>query len=161
MHDIIHKKENENLPRHMLHQAHDLRGLWNYFFDFGGQTADSLQPKIDVSDETDAVLVTVEIPGIHQENLDLKISEDGYLTVSGEKRQCKEADSKNSYFSEISYGTFKRTIPLPLDLDYNMAKADYDNGVLNVHIPKLKQEKQKYKKIDIKKKEKTAEQLQS
>lgn len=159
MHEMIHK--NDNQPRHLLHQTHDLRGLWNYFFDFGGQTADSLQPKIDVTDEKDAVLVTAEIPGINQDNLDLKISEDGYLTISGEKRQCKESDAKNSYFSEISYGMFKRTIPLPFDLDYNMANADYDNGVLSVHIPKLKEEKQKYKKIDVKKKENKNENLQS
>ena len=161
MHEMVQKKEDNNLPKHALHQTHDLRSLWNYFFDFGGETVDNLQPKIDVTDGKDSVMVTAEIPGIRQENLDLKISEDGYLTISGEKEQHKETSHKNSYFSEISYGSFKRTIPLPFDLDYNMADADYDNGVLCVRIPKLKEEKQKYKKINVKKKETNTQNLQA
>ena len=152
MREIIEKKEDENMMPHTLHQPHDLRSLWNYFFDFGSQSVDHLQPKIDVTDEKDAVTVTAEIPGIKEDNLDLKISEDGYLTISGKKEHTEETSSKNSYFKEISYGSFKRTIPLPFDLDYNMADADYENGVLSVHIPKLKEEKQKYKKINVKKK---------
>lgn len=152
MHEMMHKKEDQTPLAHTHHQTHDLRSLWNYFFDFGGQTVDTLQPKIDVTDEKDAVMVIAEIPGIKQENLDLKISEEGYLTISGEKEHQKEINTKNSYFNEISYGMFKRTIPLPFDLDYNMADAEYDNGVLSVRIPKLKAEKQKYKKIDVRKK---------
>ena len=152
MRETVQKGEGENLPSQGLHQTHDLRSLWNYFFDFGGEAVDRLQPKIDVVDEKDSVMVTAEIPGIKAENLDIKISEDGYLTISGEKEHLKETSGKNSYFNEISYGMFKRTIPLPFDLDYNMADADYDNGVLNICIPKSKEEKQKYKKISVKKK---------
>ncbi|MBO7097093.1 MAG: Hsp20/alpha crystallin family protein [Alphaproteobacteria bacterium] len=152
MHQTLEKSEGQKLPSPEPHQTHDLRSLWNYFFDFGGEAVDRLQPKIDVTDEKDAVMVTAEIPGIKEENLDLKISDDGYLTISGEKEHAKETSSKNCYFSEISYGMFKRTIPLPFDLDYKMADADYDNGVLNIRIPKSKEEKQKYKKISVKKK---------
>ena len=152
MREMVQKTETGNILSPHPHQTHDLRSLWNYFFDFGGETTDDLQPKIDIIDETDAVMVTAEVPGIKEENIDLKISEDGYLTLSGEKNQTTETSGKSAYFKEISYGMFKRTIPLPLDLDYNMADADYDNGVLNIRIPKLKEEKQKYKKISVKKK---------
>ncbi|MBR2299184.1 MAG: Hsp20/alpha crystallin family protein [Alphaproteobacteria bacterium] len=161
MQEMVRKREDENRPSRFSNQTHDLRGLWNYFFDFGAENIDNLQPKIDVTDEKNAVLVTAEIPGIKEDNIDLKISEDGYLTISGEKEQTKEHNSKNSYFSEISYGMFKRTIPLPFDLDYNMADATYENGVLNICIPKLKEEKQKYKKISVKKKEQTTKNLQA
>ena len=159
MHEMVHKKEEHVPLAHPLHQGHELRSLWNYFFDFGGQAIDNLQPKIDVIDEKDAVMVMAEIPGIKEENIDLKISEEGYLTISGEKEHRTETSLKNSYFNEISYGMFKRTIPLPYDLDYNMADAEYDNGVLSVRIPKLKEEKQKCKKIDVKKKQKTEQNL--
>jgi len=161
MHEMVQKREGENRPSHLTPQTHDLRSLWNYFFDFGGEAMDSLQPKIDVSDEKNAVWVTAEIPGIKEENIDLKISDDGYLTISGEKEHTKESSAKNSYFSEISYGMFKRTIPLPFDLDYNMADATYENGVLNICIPKSKEEKQKYKKINVKKKSDNAKNLQA
>ncbi len=161
MREIIQKREDENHPSRFSNQTRDFRSLWNYFFDFRGENMDNLQPKIDVTDEKNAVLVTAEIPGIKEDDIDLKISEDGYLTISGEKEQTKEHSSKNSYFSEISYGMFKRTIPLPVDLDYNMADATYENGVLNICIPKSKEEKQKYKKISVKKKEQSAKNLQA
>jgi len=160
MHEMVQKQE-ENRLSHFSNQTHDLRSLWNYFFDFGGETIDKLQPKIEVADEKDAVMVTAEVPGIKEENIDLKISDDGYLTISGEKEHNKESASKNSYFSEISYGMFKRTIPLPVDLDYNMAEASYENGVLTVRVPKSKEEKQKYKKINVKKKSESAKNLQA
>jgi len=161
MREMVQKREDETRPAHFSNQTHDLRSLWNYFFDFGGENMTNLQPKIDVTEEKDAVMVTAEIPGIKEENLDLKISDDGYLTISGEKEQQKEHNGANSYFSEISYGMFKRTIPLPFDLDYAMADADYDNGVLCVRIPKSKEEKQKYKKISVKKKGAVAKNLQA
>ncbi len=132
--------------------SHDLRSLWNYFFDFGSSETGSLEPKIDVTDNKDSVKVVAEMPGIREDDIDLKISDEGYLVVSGEKEQRRENSSKNSYFSEISYGMFKRTIPLPWDLDYSAADADYDNGVLTINIPKTQTEKQKYKKINVKKK---------
>ena len=77
------------------------------------------------------------------------------MTISGEKQNVTEENVKNNYFREISYGMFKRTIPLPWDLDYDAAKAEYENGVLNLCIPKSQNEKQKYKKISVNKKNKT------
>ena len=65
------------------------------------------------------------------------------------KKLTSSSSEKDSYFSEISYGMFKRTIPLPWDLAYNDAAATYKNGVLSVLIPKTQVEKQKFKKIAI------------
>lgn len=152
MRDMVQKTDENSRTMPTSAQTHDLRSLWNYFFDFGGETMAGLQPKIDVTEQKNAVLVTAEIPGINEADLDLKISDDGYLTISGQKEQKAEQTGTNNYFQEISYGMFKRTIPLPLDLDYSLADADYDNGVLNIFIPKSKEEKQKYKKINVKKK---------
>jgi HSP20 family protein len=151
MRDIISSSESQNAVS-TSPKTHDLRSLWNYFFDFNGLETGSLEPKIDVTDAKDAVKVVAEMPGIKEDNIDLKISDEGYLTISGEKKHSSEHKSDNNYFSEISYGMFKRTIPLPWDLDYNLADAEYDNGVLTVNIPKTQTEKQKYKKISLKKK---------
>lgn len=143
-------RDNQNVSS--FNRPRDLKSLWNYFFDFGSSDMGDLEPKIDVTDSKDSVKVIAEMPGINEENIDLKISEEGYLTISGQKQHTSENSDKNSYFSEISYGMFKRTIPLPWDLDYHMADADYENGVLTVNIPKTQTEKQKYKKINLKKK---------
>ena len=161
MREIVQKNDDNMRAMSTTGQTHDLRSLWNYFFDFGGETLDSLQPKINVTEEKNAVLVTAEIPGVKEDNLDLKISEDGYLTISGEKSCETEHRSANTYFNEISYGTFKRTVPLPMDLDYNLAEADYAEGVLSINIPKSKEEKQKYKKISVKKKGNSPKNLQA
>ena len=78
-----------------------------------------------------------------------KISSNGYLTISGEKRHEDAAASKDGYFSEIAYGSFSRTVPLPWDLEYAKASADYTNGVLCVTIPKTKTEQASRQKINL------------
>lgn len=155
MQNMVSKSTPNKQDVEVAGHNHDFRSLWNYFFDFSNNDMGSLEPKIDVTDQKDSVLVVAEMPGIEEDNIDLKISEEGYLTISGEKEQQSENSSKNSYFSEISYGMFKRTIPLPWDLDYNLADADYENGVLTIKIPKSQNEKQKYRKINLKKKNKS------
>lgn len=152
MSDIVStSNKNQNATTSANH-AHDFRSLWNYFFDFSNNDMDNIEPKIDITDNKTSVMVVAEIPGIKEEDIDLKISEDGYLTISGEKQNITEENSKNNYFKEISYGLFKRTIPLPWDLDYSASEAEYENGVLTLRIPKSQTEKQKFKKINIKKK---------
>lgn len=126
--------------------------FWNYMdmpSNFSDHTTADLEPRMQITETKDAVNVAAELPGINENDLDLKISSDGYLSISGEKKNSTESSDKDSYFSEISYGMFKRTIPLPWDLDYESAAATYNNGVLNVSIPKTQVEKQKFKKIAI------------
>ncbi len=149
--------KNHNIP--ISNESHgDIKNLINYFWnmlDFPQHsTMKELEPKIEVNERENEVTVSAEIPGIAPENLDVEISADGYLTLSGEKRQQKEQNQQGSHFSEISYGMFKRTIPLPWDLEFDNANAEYDNGVLNITIPKSPTEQTKKKKININKKAK-------
>ncbi len=130
----------------------DFRNLMNYFWNFidsSNAEPTDLSPKIQVEENKDLVNVTAEIPGIDEKNIDLKVSSDGYLCISGEKKSQSLQDSKDNYFSEISYGMFKRTIQLPWDLDYEATTAKYNNGVLTISIPKSQVEKQKFKKISV------------
>ena len=130
----------------------DFRNLMNYFWNFidkSNAEASDLSPKIQVEENKDIVNVMAEIPGIDEKNIDLKVSSDGYLSISGEKKSRSTQDFGDNYFSEISYGMFKRTIQLPWDLDYEATTAKYDNGVLMISIPKSQVEKQKFKKINV------------
>lgn len=146
---------NVNQNNHDLSVSHnptDFRSLMNYFWNFmDSSNADftELSPKIQVTEDKDAVKVTAEIPGIDESDIDLKVSADGMLSIGGEKKNKSEESTKDNYFSEISYGTFKRTIQLPWDLDYEATTAKYANGVLTVSIPKSQNEKQKFKKISV------------
>ena len=113
------------------------------------------EPKIEFSESKDAVNVLAEVPGMNEEDLDVEISSDGYLSISGEKKSRVEHEKGDNYFSEVSYGMFQRTVPLPWDLDYAKAEGDYEDGVLKIRIPKTAVEQSKKKKLPIKKQEKT------
>lgn len=113
------------------------------------------EPKIEVSENKENVMVTAEIPGISEKDIELEISTNGYLTISGEKKHENTKYSTNGgYFSEISYGRVSRTVPLPWDLQYDKAFADYNNGVLTVTFPKATPDRSLRKKININKTEK-------
>lgn len=134
------------------HNPTDFRSLMNYFWNFidaSNTESSDLSPRIQVTEGKDAVNIMAEIPGINEKDLDLKVSADGYLSICGEKKNESVQNSKDNYFSEISYGMFKRTIQLPWDLDYEATTARYNNGVLTVSIPKSQTEKQKFKKISV------------
>lgn len=134
---------------------HLMNYLWNYLDSSNSSTESSSlgewEPKIQIAESKEAVNITAEVPGIKEDDLDLQISSDGYLSLCGEKKNTCESNDKDAYFSEISYGAFKRTVPLPWDLDYDNAVARYNDGVLNISIPKTPVEKQKFKKISIQK----------
>lgn len=110
------------------------------------------EPKIEVRENEKEVTVRAEMPGMKEEDIDLELSSDGYLTISGEKKQEHREEHKGSYFSEISYGTFSRTVPLPWELKFDDAKADFENGVLTVTVPKSSDEQDKKRKIAINRK---------
>lgn len=134
------------------HIPTDFRSLMHHFWNFldaSNAENSSLSPKIQVTENKEAVNVTAEIPGIDEKDIDLKISSDGYLCICGEKKDEMTDKADDNYFSEISYGMFRRTIQLPWDLDYDATTARYNNGVLTVSIPKSQVEKQKFKKIDV------------
>lgn len=157
MSDLIQRNENvHNTPLHYGYRK-EFNDLVNNFF---GSIWDlpstnetriwkSLEPKVEVLENEDDVTVYAEVPGINEKDLDLEVSADGYLTLSGEKKCAEKKNNKNNCFSEITYGAFKRTIPLPWDLKYDSAKADFENGMLKIYIPKSKEEQSRKKKIAI------------
>lgn len=154
--DMINRKENRhNTPMRygFSNEFGDLvNNLFGNMLDLPFETPASIRqsmPKVEVEENENDVVVSAELPGIPENNIDLEVSSDGYLTISGEKKQEKKENRKGSYFSEFSYGSFKRTIPLPWDLKFDDAKADYKDGVLKVLFPKSQDEQGKKKKISI------------
>lgn len=93
-------------------------------------------PKIDVSETNDAVHVTAELPGMKEEDVEVTLS-DGSLVIQGEKRAESEQKDKNYHRVERSYGTFRRSIPLPADVDEKQVDASFQHGVLTIVLPKV------------------------
>ena len=94
----------------------------------------SLVPQIDVIQRPDAVIVRADLPGMNADDIDVSI-EDGRLVISGERREERREEGEGFVRSEISYGTFYRTIPLPDGADENNIAAVFRNGVLEVTVP--------------------------
>lgn len=105
-------------------------------------------PSIDVADEKKHVRVTAEFPGMEKSDLQLSVFGDR-LILRGEKKTEEVAEDEGYYRAERSYGTFERTIPLPVEVDSERAEATFKNGVLTVRLPKLHGEGPK-RQIEIK-----------
>jgi len=79
--------------------------------------------------------VDISVPGMKRDDFHVDV-EDGVLTITSEKEEEKKEEDKNYRRREFSYNSFCRTFPLPDNVDENNINAKYDNGVLEVTIPK-------------------------
>jgi HSP20 family protein len=93
-----------------------------------------LIPQIEVEQRNDAIVVRADLPGMNADDIDVTI-EDGMLVISGERQQERREELEGVVRSEVSYGTFYRTIPLPDGADENNIAAVVRNGVLEVVVP--------------------------
>lgn len=105
-------------------------------------------PNIDIFDRNNEVVIRAELPGVSKEDLDISLTKEA-LVLKGEVKREEEVKEANYYLSERSYGAFSRTIPLPVEVDSERAKASFKNGVLELVIPKKEEAKPKEIKIEV------------
>lgn len=124
--------------RNGLAQLHsEMDDLFDSFFrgldrPFAGY---KLWPPIDVAEEGDAIVVRAEIPGCKAEDVEISVH-GNVLTISGEKKLSEEKKEKGYYHVESSYGSFRRELTLPTDVDPDKVNAECKNGVLSISLPK-------------------------
>lgn len=116
-----------------------------------GKGINTFQPKVNIVDSEKEITVSVEIPGMDEKDIDLSLTKDS-LTIKGEKKEEKEEKGKNYHRMERSYGSFSRTLPLPVEINTEKAEASYKQGVLTILLPKTEKAVKETKKIPIKKK---------
>jgi HSP20 family protein len=109
---------------------------------FAGFAPDTtvFNPLIDVAEQEENLIITAELPGMKKEEVELQI-ENGVLTIRGEKKQLKEKKTPRMHVYERTYGLFERAFALPQSVDLEKVKAEFENGVLTITVPKLAQEK--------------------
>jgi HSP20 family protein len=95
-------------------------------------------PALDVAEKEDAIVVRAEVPGCKPEDIDISVY-GNTLTISGEKKASTEERHDGFYHVESSYGTFRRDVALPTDVDEEKIEAVCKNGVLSVTLPKAAQ----------------------
>jgi HSP20 family protein len=102
----------------------------------------SFVPAVDVYEDAQKVLVKLEVPGIKQEDLDVRL-ENQILTVKGERKFENEEKKQNFHRIERSYGSFTRTFTVPQTVETESVKANYDAGVLTISLAKKAEAKPK------------------
>jgi len=95
----------------------------------------SFSPQVDIAETDKAFEIEVSVPGMSKEDFRIDFN-DGKLTISGERKQAEEKDSKNYHTRETRYGSFARSFQLPDSVDQAKIKATYDSGILSLFIPK-------------------------
>lgn len=104
-------------------------------------------PNVDVIDRDDEVIVRAEVPGVEKRDLDVSVA-DNVVTIRGEAQREEKEETGDYYCCEISQGAFVRTVALPESVDTEGAKATFQDGVLELTLPKVAKAKRRTLKID-------------
>lgn len=107
-------------------------------------------PPVDVLEEQDDIRILAELPGVKPEDVQISL-EGNVLTIHGSKQQTAEEKTERVHRYERTYGSFERTFTLPATVDAANIKADYENGVLTVTLPKVEQAKPRQIQVQVSK----------
>lgn len=116
------------------------------FFD-GLSHSGRYTPACEIADEEDSFHISLDIPGLKPEEIEIEVKEN-HLHVNGVRKEAS-ADKSKVLRSERKYGKFARVFTLPINVNTDNIKAHFENGVLDIHLPK--EEKFTSKKITIQK----------
>jgi HSP20 family protein len=111
-------------------------------------TAGAFVPPVDIYEDEHSVQLKLEVPGIEEKDLDVKV-ENNTLTVSGERKFEKEEKEENFRRVERRYGSFTRSFTLPNTVSTDDINAQYDNGVLTIKLAKRAEAKPKQIKVNV------------
>ena len=139
--DVFHREFDRLFDE--LWRGFDLPMLGGYEMPYGAMT-----PRMDVTEDEGHFLVSMELPGMDEKDVEIVLS-DNVLTIKGEKKVETEETGKPHTYMERSYGSFRRSIPLDLEVVTDKVEAKFDKGVLTITLPKTAEAKKTYKKIPI------------
>lgn len=105
-------------------------------------------PAIELKEtETDLILKAL-VPGIEAKDLDVQVSENA-ISIAGEHREETHVDKKGYFRSELQYGQFQRTVPLPVPVKHDQVQSEFKDGVLILTLPKAEPTRQNVTKVDL------------
>jgi HSP20 family protein len=134
-------------------EVQNLQNRVNFLFrDFSGDNdplaAAGFAPPVDVYEDEKKVLLKIEVPGVDEKDLDVRV-ENHTLTVKGERKLESEEKEQNFHRIERRYGSFFRAFTLPSTVDTEHVKADYHAGVLKLELAKKPEAQPKQIKVNV------------
>lgn len=118
----------------------DMNTLFDRFFDTGnggtgGGAVRRWVPAMDLAETDDSLVLRADLPGMTEDDVEIEIK-DGVLAISGERKSESEEKGEGYHRVERAFGRFTRSLQLPKGVDADKIDAGFDNGVLEVKIPK-------------------------
>jgi HSP20 family protein len=107
-------------------------------------------PRVDISEDDKNIYLHAELPGIAKEDVKVSVNEERILTLKGEKNRKETVENKNFVRIERNYGSFTRSFVLPENVNFEAVEAKFENGVLEVTLPKIAPVKPKEVSVEIK-----------
>ncbi len=120
-----------------------------FFDDFFPVAQTSFEPRIDVKENEKEFVVRAELPGLSKDDFKLSV-ENNVLTLEGEKKNEFEEKQDGYFRRERTFGAFRRSFRLTDSVDAKKIKAQYEQGVLNITIPKAEKAKPKLIEVSVK-----------
>jgi len=144
---IIRRRRGDDFFNTFRDMQKDVDKVFNNFLT-GGTASSIAMPSTDVYETDDEYVFEFELPGYTKDDVKVNV-EDNVLTVSSEKEKKAEDEKKNYHVVERCYGSFRRQFSLPDNADVDAVKAKFNNGVLDLRVPKKEEEKKKTIDVDI------------
>lgn len=153
----VRKGELERMPARVLHPFDEMERMFDDFlgrrwmqpFRWARPLAEFgfSEPKVDVLDRDDEVLVRAELPGVKKEDLEISISGQS-LTIRGETKHEEKEEKGDYYRCEIARGSFSRMLTLPAEVDESKATAAMKDGILELKLPKIEKSRRRTIKVE-------------
>lgn len=140
-----------------IHRGHIISDPFNFLrqeidklFD-NSSSVQGIRPDFEVKENKEGLQLTAELPGVAEKDIDISIS-NGVLTISGEKKTEESKEGDTFHITERTYGSFSRSLQLPFEPEEKDVSAVFENGILNLNIPRPQGEKKNIHRIPIQKK---------
>lgn len=137
------RSEFEMLPRYFRHFFEDATRDVEATLPAG-----SYVPRVNISEDPSNIYVHAELPGLAKDDVKITVT-DGMLTIRGEKKQEAKQEGRNYHRIERRYGQFVRQFTLPDNINEEAVKASFENGILEITVPKKEPAKPKEREIPI------------
>jgi HSP20 family protein len=141
-HDLRRAQEHMSGTNYMYQLLARARGQDAVQSGLAETSAPAWAPAVDISERKDAYVLSVELPGMKTEDLDIEF-QDGLLTIQGQRMLTQDSADEQFHVLERRYGFFRRSITLPRHVEADAIEASSEDGVLQVVVPKVEEVKPK------------------
>ena len=137
--------------RNMFNVFDDVEKMINQAFghsNLNKEITSHVQPLLDVYETDSTIVASLDLPGVEKKDVEVSVS-NGFLTISGERKNISGESGEGRIWQETSFGTFKRTFELTEAVVEDKIKAQFKNGVLKISLPKAEEVKPTVRNISV------------